>query len=139
MDGHGSPPRGPCRTISKLDREKRRRDALRPPDSAHGPTADPTPVRRLTVYRAWGCADVLLAVVLIRAAQGRVGHMGHIHESVHIDAPVEAAWRLGRDASRMPEWNTTTVEVKDVTGPLEQVGSRVTLVSKVAGRRLDVT
>ena len=65
--------------------------------------------------------------------------MGHVHESVHVDAPVEATWRVGRDASRMPEWNTTAVEVKEITGPIEEVGSRVTVVSKVAGRRLDVT
>jgi uncharacterized membrane protein len=65
--------------------------------------------------------------------------MGHIRESVHIDAPVDAAWKVGRDATRMPEWNTTAIEVKDVTGPLEQVGSQVTVVSKVAGRLMDVT
>ena len=65
--------------------------------------------------------------------------MGHVRESVHIDAPMEAAWRLGRDAKRIPEWNTTAIEVKDASGPLDQAGSRFTVVSKIAGRRLDVT
>lgn len=65
--------------------------------------------------------------------------MGHVRESVHIEAPPETAWQLGRDPIRIPEWNTTAIEVKDVSGPLDQAGSRFTVVSKIAGRPLDVT
>ena len=64
--------------------------------------------------------------------------MGRIHHEYHIDAPPEFAWSLGRDPDRMPEWNTTTVSVKDVSGPLDEPGATYTTVSKIAGRPLEV-
>jgi len=64
--------------------------------------------------------------------------MGRIHHEYHIDAPPEAAWAVGRDPDRMPEWNTTTVSVKDVSGPLDQEGSGYTTVSKIVGRPLEI-
>jgi uncharacterized membrane protein len=64
--------------------------------------------------------------------------MGHIHHEYHIDAPPEVAWAVGRDADRIPEWNTTTVSVKDVSGPLDRKGATYTAVSKIVGRPLEV-
>ena len=64
--------------------------------------------------------------------------MGHIHHEYHIDAPPEVAWAVGRDPDRMPEWNTTTVSVKDVSGPIDREGATYTTVSKVVGRPLDI-
>ena len=64
--------------------------------------------------------------------------MGHVHESIHVDAPVDVAWSVGRDANRIPEWNTTVASVKDVSGPLDVVGASYTAVSKIVGRPLDV-
>ena len=64
--------------------------------------------------------------------------MGRIHHEYHIDAPPEVAWALGRDPNRIPEWNTTTVSVKDVSGPLDRQGATYTAVSKIAGRPLEV-
>jgi uncharacterized membrane protein len=64
--------------------------------------------------------------------------MGHVRNSVHIDAPAEIAWDVGRDPNRIPEWNTTVVEVKDLSGPLDQPGTTYTAVSKIVGRPLDV-
>ena len=64
--------------------------------------------------------------------------MGRIHHEYHIDAPPEVAWALGADPNRMPEWNTTTVSVKDVSGPLDRQGATYTAVSKIAGRPLEV-
>ena len=64
--------------------------------------------------------------------------MGHVHNSVHIDAPPEVAWELARDFKRITEWNTTVVEVKDLSGPLDQPGTTYTAVSKLVGRPLDV-
>ena len=64
--------------------------------------------------------------------------MGRIHHEYHIDAPPEVAWAVGRDPDRMPEWNTTTVSVKDVSGPLDLQGATYTTVSKIAGRLLEV-
>jgi len=65
--------------------------------------------------------------------------MSHVRHSVHIDAPPEAVWAIGRDPDRMPEWNTTVVSVKDVDGSLDVPGGRFTVVSKIAGRPLDIT
>jgi uncharacterized membrane protein len=39
----------------------------------------------------------------------------------------------------MPAWNTTAVDVKDVSGPIDQPGARYTIVSKVAGRPIEIT
>jgi uncharacterized membrane protein len=64
--------------------------------------------------------------------------MGRVENVVHIDAPVETAWAIGRDANRIPEWNTTVLSVKDVSGPLDQVGATYTAMSKVVGRPLEV-
>ena len=64
--------------------------------------------------------------------------MGRIHHEYHIDAPPEVAWAVGRDPDRMPEWNTTTVSVKDVSGPLDRQGATYTTVSKIVGRPLEV-
>jgi uncharacterized membrane protein len=64
--------------------------------------------------------------------------MGHVHNSVHINAPPEVAWEIARDPARIPEWNTTVVAVKDVSGPLDQPGTTYTAVSKLVGRPLDV-
>jgi uncharacterized membrane protein len=64
--------------------------------------------------------------------------MGRIHHEYHIDAPPEVAWAVGRDPNRMPQWNTTTVSVKDVSGPLDRQGATYTTVSKIAGRPLEV-
>ena len=81
-----------------------------------------------------GPADVLLpAVPSVRLAEG--SQMGHVHHEYHIDAPPQAVWALGRDPNRMPEWNTTTVSVKDVTGPLDRPGATYTTVSKIVGHR----
>ena len=86
---------------------------------------------------ASGPTDVLLpAVPFVRLAEGR--HMGHVHHEYHIDAPPPAVWALGRDPHRMPEWNTTTVSVKDVSGPLDRQGATYTTVSKIVGRPLEV-
>ncbi len=64
--------------------------------------------------------------------------MGHVHESIHVDAPVDVAWSVGRDANRIPEWNTTVASVKDVSGPLDVVGASYTAISKIVGRPLEV-
>ena len=89
------------------------------------------------VERAGAYTDVLLpAVPSVRLEEGN--RMGRIHHEYHIDAPPEVAWAVGRDPDRMPEWNTTTVSVKDVSGPLDVQGATYTTVSKIVGRPLEV-
>ncbi len=63
--------------------------------------------------------------------------MGHVVNSIHIDAPAERVFELSIDAQRLPEWQNTVIEVKDVSGPLDRVGAGYTAVMKIAGRRLD--
>jgi len=65
--------------------------------------------------------------------------MSHVRHSILIDAPPEQVWAIGRDPERMPEWNTTVVSVKDADVPLDTPGARFTVVSKIAGRPLDIT
>ena len=63
--------------------------------------------------------------------------MGHIRHTFHVDAPPERVWELAADAKRIPEWNVSFIEVKDVSGPLDRVGASYTSVLKLAGRRLE--
>jgi carbon monoxide dehydrogenase subunit G len=63
--------------------------------------------------------------------------MGRISESVDVDAPLEACWALNADATRLTEWNPAILEVRDVTGPLDRVGTTYTGVIKAMGRRFD--
>jgi uncharacterized membrane protein len=65
--------------------------------------------------------------------------MGHVRETLHIDAPPDRVWALGTDPSRYPEWQAGLVEVRDISGPLDRVGSKYTAVYQVMGRRLEGT
>jgi hypothetical protein len=55
----------------------------------------------------------------------------------HIDAPPESAYAFVIDASRIPEWNSSVVEVRDVTGKLDTVGASYTAILKLGGRQLE--
>jgi uncharacterized protein YndB with AHSA1/START domain len=63
--------------------------------------------------------------------------MAKIHHEVRIEAPPERVWQLITDPQRLPEYNTTVIEVHDATGPLDQVGARYRTVSRVYGRRIE--
>ncbi len=65
--------------------------------------------------------------------------MGHIRESIHVDAPIDQVWELGAKCERYPEWQTGIVEVKDCTGPIDHLGAKYTIVYKSMGRRLEAT
>jgi uncharacterized membrane protein len=62
--------------------------------------------------------------------------MGHVLQSGHIDAPPDKAFALAIDAARIPEWNSSVVEVKEISGSLDQVGSSYLSVLKLGGRPL---
>ena len=55
----------------------------------------------------------------------------------HYDAPIEKVFELGTDFKRYPEWNISYVEVKEVTGPPDVVGTRIHAVMKVLGRTME--
>lgn len=56
--------------------------------------------------------------------------MGRVFDSHHIDAPPEVVWQFVWDATRRPEWEVGVIAVKDVVGPLDQVGGRWTEVRR---------
>jgi uncharacterized membrane protein len=63
--------------------------------------------------------------------------MGRVRESVDINAPLELCWALNADASRLTEWNQAILEVRDVSGPLDRVGTIYTGVVRAMGRKFD--
>ena len=63
--------------------------------------------------------------------------MPQVREEIRIDAPVERIWSVGSDASRIAEWQTNLVEIRDVSGPIDQVGTGYTAVNRLAGRQLE--
>ena len=63
--------------------------------------------------------------------------MGHVRQMGHVDAPPQKAFALTIDSSRDPEWNSSVVEVKDVTGKLDTVGASYVAILKLGGRRLE--
>ena len=63
--------------------------------------------------------------------------MGHVRLSEHINAPINQVWDLNADCERVPEWNVTTVEIKDCQGRLDRVGVKTTTVGRVMGRKIE--
>ena len=51
-----------------------------------------------------------------------------------IAAPPERVWEVLIDPERLPQYNVTIVEVRNPTGPLDQIGSSYDAVAKVYGR-----
>ncbi len=63
--------------------------------------------------------------------------MPQVRDEVRVDAPVDRVWAVAIDANRISEWQTNVVEVRDVGGSLEQVGTRYTAVNRLAGRPIE--
>lgn len=63
--------------------------------------------------------------------------MPKVHETLEISAPPERIWEVVRQHERIPEWQVSVLEVKDVTGPLDQPGSGYTVVQRLAGRTIE--
>ena len=61
--------------------------------------------------------------------------MGRISRGIDIAAPLELCWELNADASRLTEWNPSVLEVRDVTGRLDRVGTAYTGVIGAMGQR----
>lgn len=64
--------------------------------------------------------------------------MGHIRESLHIDAPIDQVWEIIAKPERAAEWQVGVEEVKG-GGPIDHVGARYSAVVKSMGRRLEFT
>ena len=63
--------------------------------------------------------------------------MATVRDQFHVDAPPERVWQAAIDANRLPEWQTSVVEVGDVSGPLDRVGARYASVNRLAGRPIE--
>lgn len=63
--------------------------------------------------------------------------MGHVVHHIHIDAPPERVFELAIQIERLPEWQANLVEVRDVAGPGDRIGTSWTAVLKIAGRKLE--
>jgi uncharacterized membrane protein len=61
--------------------------------------------------------------------------MGRISRGINIHAPLDVCWELNADATRLTEWNPSILEVRDVTGRLDKVGTTYTGVISAMGRR----
>jgi uncharacterized membrane protein len=63
--------------------------------------------------------------------------VGHIKETIFINAPVEKVWEFMVDYRRAPEWQSNVVEVKEFDGTPGEPGFAYTAVYKAMGRRLE--
>lgn len=60
--------------------------------------------------------------------------MSQVKMTAHFAAPIERVFELGTDFKRFPEWNVSYSEVKEVTGPTDQVGTRILAVMRILSR-----
>ena len=63
--------------------------------------------------------------------------MAQIRISAHVDAPIDRVFELAADVRRFPEWNVNFVEVVEVLGPPDKVGTRITATMKLLDRKMD--
>jgi uncharacterized membrane protein len=57
--------------------------------------------------------------------------------TAHFDAPIDRVFELGTDFKRFPEWNVAYNEIKQVTGPTDQVGTKIYAVMQILGRFME--
>jgi coenzyme Q-binding protein COQ10 len=62
--------------------------------------------------------------------------MGRVHVEGHVDAPVEHVFSVALDVDRIPDYNPY-MEVRNVSGPLDHVGTTFDSTLKILGRRSD--
>jgi uncharacterized protein YndB with AHSA1/START domain len=65
--------------------------------------------------------------------------MGYHRSTVYIEAPPEEVWKVLTNAERRPEWEDAIVEVRDVTGPMDRVGTRWVEVRSERGKTFPAT
>jgi uncharacterized membrane protein len=66
--------------------------------------------------------------------------MGHARVTDHVNAPIDHVWDINASCERWPEWNVNIIEVKDCPGGrLDRVGSKVTTITRVMGRKIEGT
>lgn len=63
--------------------------------------------------------------------------MTNVRMTTHFDAPIERVFELATDYGRYPEWNVSYAEIKQVTGPVDKVGTKIHSVMKILGRKME--
>jgi uncharacterized membrane protein len=63
--------------------------------------------------------------------------MAEVQHEFRADSPTDRVWAVAIDANRIPQWQANVVEVRDMTGRLDQVGSRYSSVNRLAGRTIE--
>lgn len=63
--------------------------------------------------------------------------MTNVRITAHFDAPVQRVFDLATDYSRYPEWNVSYEDIKQVTGPVDKVGTKIHSVMKILGRKME--
>ena len=63
--------------------------------------------------------------------------MAEIRLSAHVDAPIDRVFELATDFARLPEWNVNFVDVAEVVGPSDQVGTRISATMRLLGRKME--
>ena len=63
--------------------------------------------------------------------------MGHVRDTFHVDAPIDACWELATNPYRLTEWQSGLIETKDISGPTDRAGAGYTATFRLAGRKLD--
>jgi uncharacterized membrane protein len=63
--------------------------------------------------------------------------MAHVTLTEHVDAPVERVFEMFIDVGRWPEWMPNATEIKEITGPLDMVGTKIHTVSGFLGRTME--
>ena len=62
--------------------------------------------------------------------------MASIRLSAHVDAPIDRVFQMATDFKRYPEWNVAFVEVAEVLGPPDKVGTRITATMTLLHRKM---
>jgi uncharacterized membrane protein len=63
--------------------------------------------------------------------------MAHVSLSEHVEAPIERVFALLIDFKRYPEWDVTTAEVLEISGPGDKVGTKIHMVGLLLGRKME--
>ena len=60
--------------------------------------------------------------------------MGVVRHSYHIDAPPERVWEVATAVDRIPEWNSSVVEVRDASARRAELGTTYRTLLRVVGQ-----
>jgi uncharacterized membrane protein len=63
--------------------------------------------------------------------------MTHLRLTEHFEAPIDRVFELATDFKRYPEWNVSYREIGEITGPIDQVGTKVFATLNVLGRPME--